>query len=43
MYKYVVLDKEKPGVGCITHLNLVAVRPTSTTVQLTKYSFRVVA
>jgi hypothetical protein len=33
---YVVLDKEKPGIG----LNLAAVRPM--TVQVTKCSFRVV-
>jgi hypothetical protein len=35
---YVVLDKEKPGAGSITGLNLAAVRPT--TVQLTNCSFR---
>jgi hypothetical protein len=38
---YVVLDKEKPGLGSIRGLNLAAVAPS--TVQLTNYSFRVVA
>jgi hypothetical protein len=37
---YVILDKEKPGIGNIRGLNLAAVRPT--TVQLTNCSFRVV-
>jgi hypothetical protein len=34
---YVVLDKEKSGIGNIKGLNLAAVRPT--TVQLTNCSF----
>jgi hypothetical protein len=38
---YMVLDKKKPGIGSIRGLYLAAVRPT--TVQLTNYSFRVVA
>jgi hypothetical protein len=37
---YVVLENEKPGIGSIRGLNLVAVRPT--TIQLTNCSFRVV-
>jgi hypothetical protein len=38
---YMVLDKEKPGIGIIRGLNLAPVRPT--TVQLTDCNFRVVA
>jgi hypothetical protein len=38
---YVLVDKEKPGIGSIRGFNLAAVRPT--TVQLTNCSFRVVA
>jgi hypothetical protein len=37
---YVVLDKEKPGIGSIGGLNSAAVRPT--TVQLTNCGFRIV-
>jgi hypothetical protein len=35
-----VLDKERPGLGSVRGVNLVAVRPT--TIQLTNHSFRVV-
>jgi hypothetical protein len=38
---YVVLDKEKPGIGSIRGLNLEVVRPV--TIQVTNCSFRVVA
>jgi hypothetical protein len=38
---YMVLDKEKPGIGNMRGFNLAAVRPA--TIQLTNCSFRVVA
>jgi hypothetical protein len=40
MKMYVVLDKEKPGIGSIRILNLTEVR--STTVQVAKCSFKII-
>jgi hypothetical protein len=36
---YVILDKEKPGIGSVRGLNMAAVRPK--TIQLTDRSFRI--